>query len=37
MKSIIEILGGSQMVFSISYDIQEIFKGYVTNEHLTSI
>ena len=33
MKSITEILGGCQMVFGISYDIQEIFEGYVTTEH----
>ena len=31
MKSITEILGGCQMVFGISYDIQEIFEGYVAN------
>ncbi|MDD3996179.1 MAG: transposase [Sphaerochaetaceae bacterium] len=37
MKSITEILGGCQMVFGISYDIQEIFEGYVTNEHRTFI
>jgi transposase len=37
MKSITEILGGCQMVFGISYDIQEIFEGYVTTEHRTFI
>ncbi|MGE4585667.1 MAG: transposase [Sphaerochaeta sp.] len=37
MKSITEILGGCQMVFGISYDIQEIFEGYVTDEHRTFI
>jgi len=37
MKSITEILGGCQMVFGISYDIQEVFEGYVTNEHRTFI
>ena len=33
MKSITEILGGCQMVFGISYDIQEVFEAYVTDEH----
>ncbi len=33
MKSIAEILGGCQMVFGISFDIQEVFEGYVTAEH----
>ncbi|MDC7230105.1 MAG: hypothetical protein PQJ48_07330 [Sphaerochaetaceae bacterium] len=33
MKSITEILGGCQMVFGISFDIQEVFEGYVTAEH----
>ena len=28
MKSITEILGGCQMVFGISFDIQEVFEGY---------
>ena len=37
MRSITEILGGCQMVFGISYDIQEIFEGYVTDEHRTFI
>ena len=37
MKSITEILGGCQMVFGISYDIQEVFEGYVTDEHRTFI
>ena len=37
MKSLTEILGDCQMVFGISYDIQEIFEGYVTNEHRTFI
>jgi transposase len=37
MKSIAEILGGCQMVFGISYDIQEVFEGYVTTEHRTFI
>ena len=33
MKSIPEILGCFQMVFGISYDIQEILEEYVTGEH----
>jgi len=33
MRSITQILGGCQMLFGISYDIQEIFEGYVTDEH----
>jgi hypothetical protein len=37
MKSITETLGDCQLVFGISYDIQEIFEGYVTNEHRTFI
>ncbi|NLE15196.1 MAG: DDE transposase, partial [Spirochaetales bacterium] len=37
MKSITEILGGCQMVFGISFDIQEVFEGYVTAEHRTFI
>ncbi len=33
MRSITQILGGCQMLFGISYDIQEVFEGYVTDEH----
>lgn len=33
MRSITQILGGCQMLFGISYDIQEIFESYVTDEH----
>jgi len=33
MRSITQILGGCQMVFGISYDIQEVFEAYVTDEH----
>jgi hypothetical protein len=37
MQSIIKILSGCQIEFGISYDIQEIFEGYVTDEHRTFI
>jgi len=33
MRSITQILGGCQMLFGISYDIQEVFEAYVTDEH----
>ena len=33
MKSITEILGGSQMLLGISYEIQDIFEEYLTEEH----
>ncbi len=35
MKSIAEILGGCQMLLDISYDLQDIFEGYLGNEHRT--
>ena len=35
MKSITEILGGSQMLLGISYEIQDIFEEYLTEEHRT--
>jgi transposase len=33
MKSVTEILGGSQMLLGLSYDIQEIFEDYLTDTH----
>jgi len=33
MKSITEILGGSQMLLGISYDIQDVFEDYLTDTH----
>lgn len=33
MKSVTEILGGSQMLLDISYDIQEAFEDYLTDTH----
>lgn len=33
MKSITEILGGSQILLDISYDIQDVFEDYLTNTH----
>jgi transposase len=35
MKSITEILGGSQMLLGISYEIQDVFEEYLTGEHRT--
>ncbi len=35
MKSITEILGGSQMLLGISYEIQDVFEEYLTEEHRT--
>lgn len=37
MKSVTEILGGSQMLLDLSYDIQEIFEDYLTDTHRTFI
>lgn len=33
MKSVTEILGGSQMLLGISYDIQDVFEEYLTENH----
>jgi transposase len=33
MKSISEILGGCQLVFGLSFDIQQVFDGILTFEH----
>ena len=33
MKSITEILGDSQLLLDISYDIQEVFEDYLTHMH----
>jgi hypothetical protein len=33
MKSITEILGGSQIRLDISYDIQDVFGDYLTDTH----
>lgn len=33
MKSITEILGGSQILLDISYDIQDVFEDYLTETH----
>ena len=33
MKSISEILGGCQLVFGLSFDIQQVFEGILTFEH----
>ena len=35
MKSITEILGGSQRLLGISYDIQDIFEDYLSENHRT--
>ena len=37
MKSISEILGSCQLLLDISYEIQDIFEGFVTDEHRTFI
>ena len=33
MKSITEILGGAQILFDISFDLQDIFEEYLTEQH----
>jgi hypothetical protein len=33
MKSVTEILGGAQILFPISYEIQDVFEEYLTEEH----
>jgi transposase len=33
MKSVTEILGGSQMLLGLSYDVQEVFEDYLTDNH----
>ena len=33
MKSITEILGGAQILFPISFEIQDVFEEYLTKEH----
>jgi hypothetical protein len=35
MKSITEILGGSQMLLGVSYGIQDVFEEYLSEEHRT--
>ena len=37
MKSISEILGSCQLLLDISYEIHDIFEGFVTDEHRTFI
>ena len=37
MKSISEILGGCQLLLDISFEIQDIFEGFVTDEHRSFI
>lgn len=33
MKSVTEILGGAQILFDISFDLQDIFEEYLTEQH----
>ena len=33
MKSVTEILGGAQILFPISFEIQDVFEEYLTEEH----
>ena len=33
MKSVTEILGGAQILFPISFEIQDIFEEYLSEEH----
>jgi hypothetical protein len=33
MKSVIEILGGAQILFGISFDIQDSFEEYLSEQH----
>ena len=33
MKSITEILGGAQILFNISFDLQDCFEEYITEQH----
>lgn len=33
MKSVIEILGGAQILFAISFDIQDSFEEYLSDQH----
>jgi transposase/IS5 family transposase len=35
MESITKILGGSQMLLGVSYEIQDVFEEYLTEEHRT--
>jgi transposase len=35
MKSITKILGGSQMLLGVSYEIQDVFEEYLSKEHRT--
>jgi transposase len=35
MKSITKILGGSQMLLGVSYEIQDVFEEYLSEEHRT--
>ena len=37
MKSITEILGGAQILLDISYDIQDCFEEYLSEDHRTFI
>jgi transposase len=37
MKSISEILGSCQLLLDISYEIQDVFEGFVTDEHRSFI
>jgi len=32
-KSITEILGGAQILFNISFDLQDCFEEYITEQH----
>lgn len=33
MKSVTEILGGAQILFDISFDLQDSFEEYLTEQH----
>lgn len=35
MKTVTEILGGAQMLLPVTYDIQDVFEEYLTEEHRT--
>jgi hypothetical protein len=35
MKSVTEILGVAQILFPISFEIQDVFEEYLTTEHRT--
>ncbi|MDR3343076.1 MAG: hypothetical protein LBT14_09895 [Treponema sp.] len=35
MKTIAEIIGGAQGLLDISYNVQDVFEAYLSNEHKT--